>query len=99
MEKCSFCLQRISAAKIEAKRERREVRDGDVKTACQQSCPADAIQFGRIDDPASRVTRSKENERNYELLTGLDTRPRVSYLAGLRNPHPELASHDEGGHS
>jgi molybdopterin-containing oxidoreductase family iron-sulfur binding subunit len=98
MEKCSFCLQRLSAAKKKAKREGRDVGDGDVKTACQQSCPVEAIQFGRIDDPASLVARSKLSDRNYELLGELNTRPRVSYLAKLRNPHPELTGRDEAGH-
>ncbi len=94
MEKCSFCVQRISAAKKRAKKEGHEVRDGDVRTACQQSCPAGAIQFGRIDDPASLVTHNKLSDRNYDLLGDLDTRPRVSYLAKLRNPHPELTGSD-----
>jgi molybdopterin-containing oxidoreductase family iron-sulfur binding subunit len=75
-----------------------EVRDGDVQTACQQSCPVRAIRFGRIDDPASLVTQNKSSDRNYELLGDLNTRPRVSYLAKLRNPHPELKDRDEAEH-
>jgi len=90
MEKCTFCLQRINAGKKNAKKEGRRVRDGDVKTACQQACPASAIQFGNINDPASAVAQNKGNPRNYDLLGELNTRPRVSYLAKIRNPHPEL---------
>jgi molybdopterin-containing oxidoreductase family iron-sulfur binding subunit len=98
MEKCSFCLQRITAAKKQAKMDGHEVRDGDVQTACQQSCPVRAIRFGRIDDPASLVTQNKSSDRNYDLLGDLNTRPRVSYLAKLRNPHPELKDRDEAEH-
>jgi molybdopterin-containing oxidoreductase family iron-sulfur binding subunit len=89
MEKCSFCLQRISEAKIAAKADGyREVRDGEIKTACEQTCPTQAITFGRVNDPASRVANLKSNERNYVLLDELNNRPRVSYLAKLRNPNP-----------
>ncbi|MCH7909543.1 MAG: 4Fe-4S dicluster domain-containing protein, partial [Candidatus Hydrogenedentes bacterium] len=96
MEKCSFCLQRISEAKIQAKRERRDLRDGEIQTACQQACPAQAIQFGNINDAASAVARNKRNERNYVVLGETNMRPRVSYLAKVRNPNPDLAG---GSHS
>ncbi|HSR53679.1 MAG TPA: TAT-variant-translocated molybdopterin oxidoreductase [Acidobacteriota bacterium] len=90
MEKCSFCLQRISAGKKQAKREGRSLRDGDVITACQQSCPTGAIVFGDITDPQSRVSQAKTQPRNYILLGELNNRPRNSYLARLRHPHPDL---------
>ena len=88
MEKCTFCLQRTSEARIAAKKEGRAVADGDVKTACQQTCPADAIAFGDIRDESSEVTRWKKQDRDYVLLAELNNRPRTSYLAKLRNPHP-----------
>lgn len=92
MEKCSYCLQRINEGKQQAKLENRDVRDGEVKTACMQACPAGAITFGNINDPKSHVSQLKKLDRNYDLLVELDTRPRTSYLAKLRNPnpHPDL---------
>jgi MoCo/4Fe-4S cofactor protein with predicted Tat translocation signal len=91
MEKCSYCIQRIEAAKITADKENREVRDGDIVTACQQACPTDAIVFGNINDKASRVAKRKAEERNYQVLADLNFRPRTSYTAGVINPNPELA--------
>ena len=78
-------------ARIEAKVGDREIRDGEVVTACQAACPTGAIVFGNVNDPNSRVSRLKAESLNYELLAELNTRPRTSYLARLRNPNPEIA--------
>ncbi|HEX6288776.1 MAG TPA: TAT-variant-translocated molybdopterin oxidoreductase [Herpetosiphonaceae bacterium] len=90
MEKCTYCVQRINAARIEAKKEGRPIRDGEVKTACQEACPTQAIIFGNINDEQSQVRRLKEQPLNYSLLAELGTQPRTTYLARLRNPNPEI---------
>jgi molybdopterin-containing oxidoreductase family iron-sulfur binding subunit len=91
MEKCSYCIQRIEAAKIDADKENRALRDGDIVTACQQACPASAITFGNINDPNSAVSKHKAKERDYQVLADLNFRPRTTYTAGVINPNPELA--------
>ena len=94
MEKCTFCVQRIEKAKIDHKvqtqRDGSKVPEGVIQTACQQSCPADAIVFGDLSDPESRVSRLKKRDLNYKLLDYLNTQPRLSYLAKVRNPNPRM---------
>ena len=90
MEKCTYCVQRIRAAEIEAERQGREIRDGEILTACQQACPAEAIVFGNLSDPKARVNQYKIQPTNYGLLAELNTMPRTTYLATIRNPNPEL---------
>ncbi len=98
MEKCTFCVQRIQGAKIIAKNERRPLEDGEIKTACQQSCPTQAITFGDLNNPNSRVHALANSDRSYAMLAELNIKPRLMYLAKIRNPNPTLepASHGNG---
>jgi molybdopterin-containing oxidoreductase family iron-sulfur binding subunit len=90
MEKCTYCIQRIRTAQIDADREDRQVRDGEIVTACQQSCPTQAIIFGDRNDLASAVARRKASPLDYVLLEELNTRPRTSYAALIRNLNPQI---------
>jgi MoCo/4Fe-4S cofactor protein with predicted Tat translocation signal len=90
MEKCTYCVQRIQEGKIHSKRTGKPIKDGDIKTACQQACPADAIVFGDLDEKGSRVAKWREKERSYRLLAELGTRPRTTYLGKVRNPNPAM---------
>jgi len=94
MEKCTFCVQRIQAAKIHAKNEGRAPADGEIVTACQQTCPTQAIVFGDLADPKSRVARLHAESRGYAMLAELNIGPRTTYLEKLVNPHPALEEHD-----
>jgi molybdopterin-containing oxidoreductase family iron-sulfur binding subunit len=97
MEKCTYCVQRINAAKIVAEKENRRVRDGEVTTACQQACPTEAIVFGDMNDKSSHVAQLKAEPTNFTLLEELQTRPRTTYLATIRNPHPSLVAEGHKG--
>jgi molybdopterin-containing oxidoreductase family iron-sulfur binding subunit len=90
MEKCSYCVQRITAAKIEADKENRAIRDGEIVTACQQACPASAITFGNLNDKQSSVAKLQADERSYQVLADQNTRPRTKYVAAVLNPNSEL---------
>jgi molybdopterin-containing oxidoreductase family iron-sulfur binding subunit len=90
MEKCNYCVQRIDKARIAADKRNQPVADGAILTACQQACPSEAIIFGNANDPNSRVAKLRAQLRNYAILPGLNTRPRTTYLAAVRNPNPEL---------
>jgi molybdopterin-containing oxidoreductase family iron-sulfur binding subunit len=90
MEKCTYCVQRIQNAKIEAEKEDRKIKDGEVVTACQAVCPADAIIFGDMNDKGSRIAKLKSEPRNYTILAELNTQPRTSYLTAVKNPNPDL---------
>jgi MoCo/4Fe-4S cofactor protein with predicted Tat translocation signal len=100
MEKCTYCVQRIESARVQARVEGRSIQDGDITPACQQTCPTDAIVFGDLNDPESRVSKLRERNRSYDLLNYLHLKPRTFYLARIRNPNPEIEPHvpSAGGH-
>ena len=90
MEKCTYCVQRIAHGRAAAKRKEQKIADGEIVTACQQACPADALRFGDVNDPAAEVSRWKALPLDYTLLAELNTKPRTSYLARLCNSNPAL---------
>ena len=90
MEKCTYCTQRIASARIEAQKDGREIRDGEVVTACQAACPTNAFSFGDMNDHSSQVSKKKLDPRSYTLLNNLNTQPRTTYLAELKNQNKEM---------
>jgi molybdopterin-containing oxidoreductase family iron-sulfur binding subunit len=104
MEKCTYCVQRIERVRIKARVEKRPIFEKELQTACQQTCPTEAIVFGTLSDPNAQVTKHHNDERAYKLLNELGTKPRTAHLIRLRNPNPALASakptggSHEGGH-
>lgn len=94
MEKCSYCIQRVREVNKQANVEERSIKDGEVVTACQQACPAQAITFGDVSDPESRVSQARTSDRRYEMLAELSVKPRTSYLGRIRNPNSTLISND-----
>jgi molybdopterin-containing oxidoreductase family iron-sulfur binding subunit len=99
MEKCTYCVQRITNGRIRAEEENRRVIDGEILTACQQVCPTDAIIFGDINTPDSKVAKLKADSRDYGVLEDLNTRPRTTYLAAVLNPNPEIQGAEPEQHS
>jgi molybdopterin-containing oxidoreductase family iron-sulfur binding subunit len=92
MEKCTYCIQRVNRARIEAQKEDRKIRDGEVTTACQQACPAQVYVFGNLLDKDSKVSQRKSEPRDYSVLSEYNTRPRTTYLASLQNPNPDITA-------
>ena len=92
MEKCTYCVQRIEEKRITARKENREIGDGEIRTACEQACPTKAITFGNLKDPKSEINRRRQSDRTYGLLTELGTRPRTTYLSRVTNFNPDAES-------
>jgi molybdopterin-containing oxidoreductase family iron-sulfur binding subunit len=90
MEKCTYCVQRVNAARIQAEVSGNPIKDGDVQTACQVACPTQAIIFGDINDTSSQVRKLKDSPLNYALLGQLGTKPRTTYLGKVTNPNPQI---------
>lgn len=95
MEKCTYCVQRISTARIAAELEHRRIREGEMQTACQAACPTRAIIFGDLNAPGGEVAALRTEPHHYALLSELNTQPRTTYLARLHNPNPEF-DHEPG---
>jgi len=98
MEKCTYCVQRINQVRIDSEKEDRKIKDGEIVTACQQACPAEAIVFGDINDKESKVSKLKADQLNYALLEELNTKPRTTYLANVRNLNPEITTKAQNEH-
>jgi Fe-S-cluster-containing dehydrogenase component len=90
MEKCTYCIQRISSARITAEKQNRRIQPGEVRTACQEACPTEAIVFGDLNSAASKVAALKSDPLDYSMLGELNTRPRTTYLARVENPNPAM---------
>jgi Fe-S-cluster-containing dehydrogenase component len=98
MEKCTFCVQRIELAKSTARREGRALRDGEIKTACQSACPAEAIYFGDINNPNSEVSKQSQSKRGFKSLEELNTKPSITYLTRVWNRAPKEEAAEHAGH-
>ena len=90
MEKCTYCVQRINKTRVKSRNEGRKIRDGEIKTACEQACPTSSITFGDVNDPSTKVSLLKKRDRNYGMLEELNLKPRTTYLAGINNPNPAI---------
>jgi molybdopterin-containing oxidoreductase family iron-sulfur binding subunit len=97
MEKCTYCVQRIELARVQAARENRPIRTGEVRTACQEACPGQAIHFGDLLDPKDPIQALREKPHHYALLEEANTWPRTTYLARLENPNPRLTKEEAHG--
>jgi molybdopterin-containing oxidoreductase family iron-sulfur binding subunit len=100
MEKCTYCVQRIQAVKIDTKNARQPIADGTLQSACQQACPTRAIEFGDLNDSESKVAQAQATDLAYAMLGELNIKPRTNYLAQIRNLHPDLeVEHEHDRHT